>query len=264
MNKTFSKVWLNESDHRYYHKDTGDEFMSVSAFKNLFKKQFDPNAAIRCAGKDEYEGMTASEVKEFWNDYKEERCEIGTKIHDTIEVYSKTTQIKDPKDKVWLLSIQSQYNDYHRIFDEQILYDEENKLAGKVDRAMAITSSKKSVIDITDWKTNEKGILQYRLSRKGEKIRMPMLHCLSHLVDCTYNDYCLQLSTYAYMIEKNTDHRIGQLNIHFINTKNPLINTKIPVPYMKYEVEAMLQYKAEAPIIVPNNKPSIIDQWDSI
>ena len=260
-----NNIYLDEATHRYYDRRNGDEYMSVSKFKELFKKKFDPNAAYNCAGKGEYEGMTAEEVKESWEEYKEERIEKGNYIHDAIELFQKTTEIKDPKNKPWLLSIASQYKDYYRLYDEHIVYDEENKLAGKADRLCLVTSSSKGIIDITDWKTYASGVLQYKKSKSGKIVRQYMLHCLSHLMDCNYSDVAIQLSTYAYMVEKLTGRKIGQLNCHWINSENPLINTRIPVPYLKYEVEAALQYKKQNAIIInPEPKKSVMDEWDII
>ena len=64
---------------------------------------------------------------------------------------------------------------------------------------------------------------------------------LNNLQDCNYYHYCLQLSTYAYIIESyNPDFTIEDLVlVHFDHNDNM---TVYHLPYLKKEVERMLAY----------------------
>ena len=74
-------------------------------------------------------------------------------------------------------------------------------------------------------------------SRSSVKMKFP----LNNLDDCNYYHYCLQLSTYAYIIESyNPDFTIEDLVlVHFDHNDNM---TVYHLPYLKKEVERMLAY----------------------
>lgn len=237
------EVYLEPKSHRYFNR-SGDEYTSISKFREQFKEPFNKSNSHNCAGKGNYIGMSSDQVSKQWEDYGKERAAVGTRIHEAIELFSDTatTKPEDAHFRPFLLNIASQYKDYWRTYNEVIIHDDENMLAGTADKFLVTTSHRNSIIDITDWKTNIKGIHQKDLDKKGNPVNKYMLHCLDHLMDSKYNDYAIQLSIYAYMLQKQTGRRIGQLNIHYINPENPLINYKIPVPYMKYEVEKMLEF----------------------
>lgn len=237
-------VTLEPESHKYFDKD-GRQYMSVSAFRDLFKEKFDPNIAHQVAGKGDYVGMTAEQVKQHWKDYGKERADEGTRIHDALEQYEKTAVIKPENEylRPAILSITSEYKEYHRIYQEQCLYSTDYLIAGTADKILQCTSSKNSIIDIADYKTNIKRIEQRQYKKDGTPVNKYFKHCIDHLMYCTYNDYALQLSIYAYFLQLKYGVKIGQLYIHYIPTDNPLAHKKIPVPYMKHEVIAMLEYK---------------------
>ena len=68
-----------------------------------------------------------------------------------------------------------------------------------------------------------------------------MLYPLNLLPDCNYYHYCLQLSTYAWMLQKiNPEYVIKDLIlVHFDHNDN---QTVYHLPYLKKEVEAMLKF----------------------
>lgn len=259
-------VKLEPVSHTY--KDTdGNEYESVSKFRSPFKKAFNKEMISSQVAKSE--GRTKQSVLDEW----ESRTDEGTRIHNAIERFNKTAEIlpEDEDLREAILDIVSQYTGYYRVYNEVVVYDEENRIAGTMDQPMQVTSSKKSVIDIVDFKTNYQGIKQKEIDKHGKLRNDYMLGCLSHLQNSKYNDYAIQLSIYAYMMEKKTGLKIGQLSIHWINPANPMQNFQIPVPYMKYEVLAMIQWKKDnaTPIahheVVATKKQVIItqeDNWD--
>jgi ATP-dependent exoDNAse (exonuclease V) beta subunit len=95
-------------------------------------------------------------------------------------------------------------------------------------------------IVIIDHKTNKK------LDLKGgfntvTKSTAKMLYPLNNLDDCNFNHYQLQLSTYAWMLQKiNPDFVIKDLILnHYDHEGN---NTLYHCDYLKTEVERMLAY----------------------
>lgn len=244
-------VTLEPVKHIYTNKQ-GTEYMSASKFLSLFKEPFDKKISYACAGKGIYVGMTAEQVLKQWSDYGTERAELGTEIHEACELFSETTQIlpQNEKYRAALLNINSQYKDYYRSYNEVCLHDDDELIAGTSDRILVHTSHKDSVISISDYKTNLGGLPQIDLDKKGNQKIKYMLGPLSHLIESKQNYYCLQLSLYAYMLQKQTGKRIGKLFIHYINPENPLINYHIPCQYLRYEIiECIKWYKQNAIII---------------
>lgn len=257
-------VTLREEDHRYFDKD-GREYMSASAFIGLFYEKFDANLiAGQVAGS---EGVTKQDVLDRWQG----QTDNGTRIHNAIERYNKTTEIL-PEDEYLrpaILNIAFQYKDYYRRYNEVVLYDKDEFIAGTADHPLVTTSHKSSVIDIGDWKAYGKGINQKDLDKHGKPRNKYMLHCLDHLQASSYNKVALQLSLYAYMLQKATGRKIGKLFAHWINPVNPMINVQLPVPYMKHEIIAMIAWRKEnaVPIQGIQEKKSAIasfanDDWD--
>ena len=116
------KVYLEPEKHIYYHKETCEEYLSVSKFLGLFKKSFDKNLAYSCAGKGEYAGMDASDVLNHWAAYGKERADEGTLIHNALELFSNTTTILPENEHLrpGILNIASKYNAYYRQYNEVV------------------------------------------------------------------------------------------------------------------------------------------------
>ena len=123
----------------------------------------------------------------------------------------------------WKDGIKTQLVDLHNLeegyYPELILNMRD--IFGQSDRVWV--NSRKQVW-IRDFKTNEK----IKTENKFQKMKPP----LAHLDDCELNDYTIQLSLYAYILE-DKGYEIMELGIdHF--------NTEITVPYMRKEVENLV------------------------
>lgn len=236
-------VTIQKDTHQYFDKD-GKEYLSVSKFIGRFYKAFDADVVSGHVAR--AEGVSQEAVLHKWK----KQTDAGTQMHDAIERFNKTTQIlpEDQHLRPAILNIASQYSDYYRLYNEQILYDKDALIAGTADLPCVCTSSPKSVIDIGDWKTYNKGINQKEIDKHGKFRNEYMLGPLSHLQNSSYNKVSIQLSIYAYMLQKQTGHKIGKLFAHWINPENPLINFQIPCFYLKHEVEVMLKWHKENPL----------------
>lgn len=84
-------------------------------------------------------------------------------------------------------------------------------------------------------------------TKSSTKMKYP----LNNLDDCNYNHYCLQLSTYAWMIQKyNPEFEIEDLVlVHFDHSDNM---TVYHLPYLKDEVIKMLAYYKKESILAEN------------
>lgn len=241
-----SKVKLREEDHRYFHIETGEEYTSFSKLKGRFEKQFNadymaPKTARKIAREDTsgkvYSqkdiDLLTEKVKSEWTATAKRSTDHGTAMHLAIEEFYKTG-IYHPVYEPWIRKVTYFLKDYPVTYDEVVCYDEECKVAGTADKPCARTKGKKSIIDIYDYKTNlEKGI---QFSSKYNDFMLPPF---SHIEQCNYNGYSIQLSTYARMLEK-WGFTIGRLAIIFLDGVNPDYSKIIPCNYLRNEADMLL------------------------
>lgn len=237
-----SYVTMHEESHTYWDKD-GRQYESVSKFLSRFYEAFDAQLISRQVAKST--GEDAGVIEAEWKRYGQERADEGTRVHNAMELFEKECKILPENEdcRPWILSVASEYKDYYKCYQEQCLYDTDNLLAGTSDKLCLFSSHAKSVVDIADYKNYVNGLPQINISKKGERVHKYMLGPLSHLIDSKFNKVALQLSVYAYMLEKKTGRRIGKLFIHCIPPNDPLGHYMVPMMYMKYEVESMLLHK---------------------
>jgi hypothetical protein len=119
---------------------------------------------------------------------------------------------------------------------ELVVGAKELKLAGQIDQLFYNTQL--DALQLYDWKTNRK---------LGRTSNYSMTGPLSHLDSCELNTYSLQLYTYKYLLEKNTNIRLHEkLHIVWLNEHNDGPHV-IECRDMTKEVQMMLDYKEANP-----------------
>lgn len=185
-------------------------------------------------------------ILDMWDKENRQSCERGTKIHADLENSFYKAKKNISLDKYQIGGKFECQKDRTTLDLENAVYPEylihwnspsgRLHIAGQID----LLVKKGNSIVIGDWKTNKKLDLK---SFYDSKIRssVKMKFPLNNLDDCNYQHYCLQLSTYAYIIESyNPDFIIEDLVlVHFDHNDNM---TVYHLPYLKKEVERMLSY----------------------
>lgn len=189
------------------------------------------------------------DILDEWEEINRKSCERGTKIHSQLEnsFYTAGSNITLKKFGIGgKFSCKKGYNELdmdYGIYPEYLIYYDNPKLdlhiAGQID----LLVKNGNEISIIDHKTNKKIDLKgfYNSStRSSEKLKYP----LGTLDNCNYNVYQLQLSTYAWMLQKiNPDFVIKDLILnHYDHDGN---NTLYHCTYLKDEVEKMLKHFAK-------------------
>lgn len=222
--RKFSNVTFYEKDHRYF--IGGIEAISATTLIGEYEKPFD--SEYWSNQKAPELGMTPEEVATMWKDQGTRASFKGTKVHsyienalankflpfedqagammencgDIISAYDKIIPmvnefLNDIKDK--MLPIRS----------EIVIGDPEYLIGGMVDQIFYNLKSKQ--LELWDWKTNKK---------IDEKTQYKLLKPLSQLSNSKLDIYSLQLSLYKYIIEKNTNLKLGDSYICWFNEKN--------------------------------------------
>lgn len=196
-------------------------------------------------------------ILDSWDEENRKSCERGTRIHSELE----NSFYKNPKD----ISLQkygiggkfecrkdySELDLEYGVYPEYLIYRESDdgilRIAGQID---LIVKSGNEII-ICDYKTNKK-IEQKGFYNTKTKSSAKMKYPLNNLEDVNFYHYTLQLSTYAWMLQKiNPNFIIKDLIlIHFDHNGN---QTLYHCDYLKKDVERMLlHYKKQ--LILDNQK----------
>lgn len=195
-------------------------------------------------------------ILDAWDLENKNSCERGTKIHAELEnsFYKKKKNIDLSKyqigGKFECIKDHNELDLENGVYPEYLISrvsdDGKLRIAGQID----LLVKKGNKIIIGDYKTNKKIDVKSFFDSKT-KSSTKMKYPLNNLDDCNYNHYCLQLSTYAWMIQKyNPEFEIEDLVlIHFDHSDNM---TVYHLPYLKDEVIKMLAYYKKESILAEN------------
>lgn len=185
------------------------------------------------------------EILEEWNVKREASCIRGTAIHrehELMHLAGKTKELshlglggKFGTNTTNLLEAGSQ-KVYPELLLSRISPDGELRLAGQADLVIVDGTD----VYILDYKTNKKIEMKSYYDRKLKKSSM-LKYPLNNIMDTNFWHYSLQLSTYAWMIQKqNPEFNIkGLILIHYDHDGGC---TTYECEYLKKDVEKMLGF----------------------
>lgn len=190
------------------------------------------------------------EILDEWATINKEACERGTKIHAELEnsFYKNGNNVDLQKfgigGKFICKKDYSELDLEYGVYPEYLIYWDDPEgilhIAGQID----LLIKNGNEINIVDHKTNRK-IDTKGFYNSSTKSTTKMKYPLVKLDDVNFNHYQLQLSTYAWMLQKlNPNFVIKSLILnHYDHEGN---NTLYTCKYLKDEVEKMLKfYKRE-------------------
>lgn len=234
------KVSLDEETHVYTHIN-GDKYLSNSAFCGMFIEEFDTSIIGAVAAR---EGKTVEELQAEWDEKRDLAVDNGNAGHKYIEDYLKTGALPDSEFKEDALFTFEVMSEYHRYFSEELIYDEELKIATTCDLVGKRTKSPKSIIDFGDIKYNAKKF-SYDSSKvkdgRRKQYNKYFTGPLAHLEYSYYTKTCLQIGLEMFIAER-AGHRVGKGFIILCDWGEGKRQAQyLPVPYMKGEIEAMVE-----------------------
>ncbi len=285
-------VIFEEEGHRYYSKNNPEQtFISVTTLIHQFTQKFDflfwssYKALEKLLSKEawaiEKKSLLASKkfdktllelhdisendfnreqqaILDAWDEENRKSCERGTRIHADLEnsFYNKNKDIDISKFEIGgkftcekgRTELDMEYGIYPEYLIHRVSPDGKLCLAGQID----LLVKKGNKLIIGDYKTNKKIEMKSFFDSKTKKSVM-MKYPLNNIQDSNYWHYCLQLSTYAWMLQKyNPEFEIEDLVlIHFDHSDNM---TVYHLPYLKDEVVKMLAFYKKESILAENKK----------
>lgn len=222
----FNDVKYFDGPHKYFVNNV--EYTSATTFIGKFKPKFETQRlAEQYAGK---RGLDVKDVIADWDLKRDTSTVKGTMVHNMAENWWNNKSF--PYDDSLAIKtfgidiIKEKYEKceiiFHRFYNdasenlipvkmELVVCDHDYKIAGMVD--CLFYNKKSGMLEIWDYKTNKEIKTK---NEYGEKFKKP----ISHLDVCEINTYSLQLSLYKHIIEKNTNLKIGNCYLLWINEKN--------------------------------------------
>ena len=188
-------ISLHEPGHKYVlASDPTIEFQSVTEVIENYFERFDKHAIANklVETHPKYIGMEASKLIDNWDSARD----YGSKVHREIELkINKDIEPVEDRSRIaidWL-------NKYKKksqveIYSEVIIYSKKLKIAGSIDIISYDIRSDK--YEIIDWKTSKS------IDTTSFNGKMGTHSITSHLMDCNFVRYSMQLSFYRYLLEK--------------------------------------------------------------
>jgi hypothetical protein len=273
-------IVFNASDHSYKSIDgaEGIDWISVTTIISSLKKGFDAKAVAAKVSKNKrskWFGVDPKDIESIWKNEADRATTLGTYYHNqreddlcslaSIEREGVIIPIIAPSGETDGIRYAPSQKLDAGIYPEHMVYLKSAGICGQSDLVEVVNGK----VNIIDYKTNKE--IKTEAFTNWEGVSEKMLDPVSHLDDCNFNHYALQLSIYMYVILKhNPKLKPGRIFIHHItfeqegedkwgypiakldNEGNPIVKEVLPmsVPYLIDEVISIMHF-------LQNNKHKI-------
>lgn len=198
------------------------KYTSVTTWNHQHFSKFDSDAIITSMmnsknwSKSIYYGKTREEIKQEWDNKRDEAAQAGTKLHYDIECYYNNNPVKNN-------SIEYQYfidfieatnntpSPLKPYRTEWMIYHEDLLLAGSIDM---VYENDDGTLMIYDWKRSKE------IKKTDNFLKFALTECISHLPDTNFWHYSLQLNTYKKMIEEKYGKKVTKLCLVCLHPNN--------------------------------------------
>lgn len=241
-------IVFDEPTHVYTVNGTSKGWISCTKFLHEFFPHFDADETIRKMMKSKnwykspWYGMTPEQIKKTWNDNGAAASTAGTAMHLAIEqhVHGHPEIIEPavkltPEWKYYMNFYEATKDDLVPYRSEWEVWSEEHKLAGSIDMVYYRKSDDSYVI--YDWKRSKE-------IKKENSFGTGFGPC-SHLPDCNYWHYTLQLNTYRWFLETHYGLKISDMYLIILHPDNANYK-RFRLNRLEKEVEEMLECRLEA------------------
>jgi ATP-dependent exoDNAse (exonuclease V) beta subunit len=271
-------IVFNAEEHSYKSIDgaEGINWTSVTTLISSLKKPFDAKAVAARVSKNKrskWFGIEAKTIEQIWQNESDRAIGLGTFYHNQRESdLCSLASIEREGVTVPVISPSGEHNGIRYaplqkldpgVYPEHMVYLKSTGICGQSDLVEVVNGK----VNIIDYKTNKE--IKTEAFTNWEGISEKMLDPISHLDDCNFNHYALQLSIYMYIILKhNPKLKPGRIFIHHIAFEqegedqygypvaakdidgNPIVKTVLPiaVPYLVDEVISILHYIKDHPV----------------
>lgn len=232
-------IQFDEPTHTYT-IDGDSDYTSVTTWNHSHFKEFNADLIIekminsKYWHKNKYYGKTAEEIKEEWEQNRDEAAIAGTKMHYDIECYYNGLEVSN--DSIEYKYFQAFVADNVELVPyrtEWTVWDSELKIAGSIDM---VYENLDGTLSIYDWKRS-KGIV-----RNKQFEEYATISCISHIPDTNFWHYALQLNTYKAIIEKNYGKLVTTLRLVCLHPNQQTYQI-IDIPDLTEEIQELFNLR---------------------
>lgn len=216
-----SKITFQEIGHLYTIEGLNKTPISVTTLIHKNFPQFNDEEVIdkmmksRNWENSKYYGKTKEEIKKEWKESGERASRLGTMMHNDIERFFNGEEVLNPETKEF-----SHFKLFWEEFRkanpgfvpcraEWMVYDEDVGIAGSID---FVLENEKGEIIIVDWKRS-KEIKKENRYEKGYGL-------FSHMDNCNYSHYSIQLNIYRHILENKYGKKVVGLYLAIFHPDN--------------------------------------------
>lgn len=239
-----ARISLDETTH-VYHCDAATDFMSVTTWNHSHFAEFVAAEVVEKVldgENDKYQGMSRDEILEAWSKEASEASQAGTSLHQAIECYYKTgklppTPMSETVEWSHFMKFVHDHQHLRPYKSEWRVFDEDLKLAGTID--MTFTSGNDRNIMIYDWKRSKRIV-------KANPWQHALTPEISHLQDCNFWHYALQLNTYKFILERRYQRKVSAMFIVVMHPDNESGTYELDeMPNLTRELDLLMQVRMD-------------------
>lgn len=264
------ELQFTAENHKYQNpQDPDKKWLSATSVISLFKPKFDKEGQAAKSSKNKkskWYGMKPEDIIAAWDGENKRAVDLGSWYHDQreAEVIACDTLQREGIDLPIMrpieqdgIKIAPDQNLVPGIYPEHMVYLKSARICGQADRVEVVGDK----VNVYDYKTNKE--IKLKGYTNWEGVTNKMQGPLSHLDDCNFYHYAIQMSLYMYIILKhNHSLKPGKMEIHHVIFEvegenefgypivaydamgEPMVKEVVPyeIPYLKKEVNAIIKY----------------------
>ena len=259
-------IVFNANDHSYKSLDGETiDWISVTTLVSNLKKPFDAQKTAQRVSKikkSKWCGIAPDTILEIWKKEADRATTLGTYYHNqreadlcslaSIEREGIIVPVMPPIPEIEGLKHAPEQKLDDGIYPEHLVYLKSAGICGQSDLVEIVNGH----VNIIDYKTNKE--IKNESFKEWEGVSEKMLDPVSHLDDCNFNHYSLQLSIYMYIILKhNPKLKPGNIYIHHVVFETEDLD-QYGYPITKYSPEGDPVVKEVIPMEIPYLKEEIV------
>lgn len=234
-------------DGHFYVVDGDKNYVSVTTFIHSFFPAFNAPEVLKKMrrsknwGNSPYYGKLDTEIIEQWQEKKENAARLGSLLHAYIEDYYNGIVLENDAYSTVAHEIEIFHDFYTQNSKEAVpyrtewsIFDKDLRIAGMIDMVFHKSGHDPDVVSIFDWK-RVACVKTHNQYQKG-------LSPLTHLDDCNYIHYSLQLNLYKYILEKNYGKKVTEMKLVLLHPENETF-VLVDVPVMTTDIELLVQQR---------------------
>jgi len=238
--------------------DPNNQYTSVTTWNHEHFPKFDTDGVINNMFKGKgwkeghkYWGKTPEQIKELWENNKNNVASFGTDLHYEIECFMNNSLlnngytnkelyheylVKNPHYQTstslewqYFINFVKDHPELKPYRTEWLIYDEDVKIAGSIDM---IYENPDGTLSIYDWKRSK------NITRINYYSKFALNPIICHLPDSNFWHYAMQLNTYKFILEKKYDRKIKDLYLVRLHPEAQEKNYElISLPDLSDEIE---------------------------